>query len=72
MLYLTGIIATDEVNRYNERISLSALVNAYVRQWADIMPYTYNHDSTKLIGCSKLWGVYIQPRKAMITNTACS
>ena len=71
MLYLTGIIATDEVNRYNERISLSALVNAYVRQWADIMPYTYNHDSTKLIGCSKLWGVYIQPRKAMITNTAC-
>ena len=70
MIHLSGIIATDEINRYNEKITLGAMINAYFRQWMDIMPFTYNHDSTKLIGYSKLSGVYIEPRKSLVTNTS--
>lgn len=68
MLELFGTIANDKINRYNERLTTGAIIDAYQRQWADIIPMTVNHDSTKLIGFSRFFSVFIKDGTTFLTN----
>lgn len=68
MLELFGTIANDKINRYNEKITIGALVGAYQSQWRDIFPMTVNHDNTRLIGYSRLSGIYLEPGATYLTN----
>ena len=60
MIELFGNMANDKVNRYNERLTTGALIGMLQDQWDDIVPMTVNHDSTKLIGFSRLFAAFIR------------
>lgn len=68
MKTLQGIHVTDEVNRYNEKITFKAMFDNYNRQWLHYFPVNANHDMTTPVGCGKLTGIYISPGKAYSTN----
>ena len=68
MIKLFGVIANDKLNRYNEILTIDAMVNAYLSQWRDIFPMTVNHDRTRLIGFSKLFSIFMEPGATHLTN----
>lgn len=63
MLKCRGVALTDEVNRYNERVSPKAIVENYFRISSKKTPFTMNHDRTKPIGWAYLEGIFIEPGK---------
>lgn len=69
MITYNGIAVTDEVNLYNEIFSLQAMYGAYLKQWDDIFPSFVNHNHTKSVGISQLTGIFIEPQRAITTNT---
>ena len=69
MVTYNGIAVTDEVNLYNEIFSLQAMYGAYLKQWDDIFPSFVNHNHTKSVGISQLTGIFIEPQRAITTNT---
>ncbi len=68
MIKLFGVIANDKLNRYNEILTMDAMVNAYLSQWRDVLPMTVNHDRTRLIGFSKLFSIFMEPGATHLTN----
>ncbi len=71
MIELSGIIATDEINRYHHKIEFQAYYNNYLTQWNDHIPFFMNHDHTKPIGYTKFEGFYITPGKLYVMNSSC-
>ena len=68
MITFSGIVATDQPNRYNEIFPLQAMFNSYSSQWNDILPSFANHDHTKSIGYSRISGIFLQPKIAYLLN----
>ena len=68
MKVLQGVTLTDGINRNNDNIPLSTILDLYRREWNKPIPMNIGHDSTKTIGYSKLTGVYLEPGKAYLTN----
>jgi len=68
MKTFNGVACTDEVNLYDQIFSLTAMVNAYEKQWIEAIPSFANHNHTKSIGYTRLTGIYIEPGKAYLTN----
>ena len=62
MITFSGIVATDQPNRYNEIFPLQAMFNSYSSQWNDILPSFANHDHTKSIGYSRISGIFLQQK----------
>ncbi len=69
MVELSGIVATDEVNRYNHKIEFKAYYNNYLKQWNEYIPSFANHDHTKPIGCTRLEGFCIKPGIVYLMNS---
>lgn len=69
MIELSGIVATDEINRYNHKIEFKAFYNNYVKQWNEYIPSFANHDHTKPIGCTRLEGFCIKPGTVYMMNS---
>lgn len=65
---LFGVMANDKVNRYNEIVTMEALISAYLEQWQETLPLTINHDRTRLIGASKMSGIFMEPGATLLTN----
>lgn len=70
MVNLRGIVFTDHINRYNEKIAVEAMVRAYAKSWNEEQPMSVNHDHTKCIGATSLSGIYIEPGTVYQTNSA--
>ncbi|MBR3242722.1 MAG: hypothetical protein IKF90_08510 [Parasporobacterium sp.] len=70
MLAVHGIACDDTINKYNERIPLSTMIDMYKKQWSDRFPFSVNHDHTKTIGYSRIDGVYFDPSRAVVVTSS--
>lgn len=68
MKVFQGVTLTDGVNRNNDNIPLSTILDLYKRKWNKAIPMNIGHDSTRPIGYSTLTGLYLEPGKAYLTN----
>lgn len=68
MICYQGVAMTDGLNRKNHFFPFSTVINSYHDSWNRLLPVNIGHDRSKPIGYTKLSGIYIEPRKAYVTN----
>lgn len=68
MIKFSGILCTDEVNKYNEKFPLSTMMNVYEKQWDKSIASCANHDRTKAIGKIEMNSIVVVPNCAYLTN----
>ena len=70
MIYYQGVVMTDGINRKEHNFPFDTVVNSYHTSWNQPVPVNLGHDRTKPIGYTMLNGIYIEPQKAYVTNSA--
>lgn len=68
MIKFGGILCTDELNKYNERIPISTMLDIYEKQWNKPIASCANHDRTKAIGKIEMNGIVAVPNYSYLTN----
>lgn len=70
MQELYGTIANDLINKYNEKLTIGAMVGSYQAQWQDLLPMAVNHDHRRFIGWTQLSGIFLEPGTTHLTNVS--
>ncbi|MED1675045.1 hypothetical protein, partial [Pallidibacillus thermolactis] len=68
MIKMLGVINSDEINKYNIKLTVGALESAYSENWQQGIPSLLGHDHTKPIAWTLVNGLHFEPGLVRTTS----